>query len=91
MGISGHILNGIPDPEKLKNVKIVTLTPEQKAQVRKEVLAALPDVMAAERKERMLRADVTAVSGMASGTFRIRRSYFKRGVVEQDWIHKWEE
>ncbi|MHC4201888.1 MAG: hypothetical protein ACYSU0_18015, partial [Planctomycetota bacterium] len=80
-----------PDRETLANVKIVTLTPEQKTQVRKEVLEALPEVIAAERKDWMLRADVTAVSGMASGTFRIRRSYFKKGVIEQDWIHKWEE
>jgi hypothetical protein len=81
----------IPDPEKLKKVRVIKLTDEQKAQVREEVTAALPATLQEERDDKRLMADVSAVAGIASGTFRIVRSYFQRGAIETEWIHKWEE
>jgi hypothetical protein len=81
----------IPDPEKLKKVRVIKLTGEQKAQVREEVMAALPAALDDERERRALTANVSAVAGIGSGAFRIVRSYFQRGVIEAEWIHKWEE
>jgi phage shock protein PspC (stress-responsive transcriptional regulator) len=85
----------IPDEEKLKRVldrmKNVRLTPEKKERIREEVVAGLAEAFEAERTAMRVTANVTAVSGIASGTIRIRRSYRKPGVIEPDWIHKWEE
>jgi hypothetical protein len=85
----------IPDAEKLgrvlKMMKDVRLTPEKKKRIREEITAGLAEAFAGERSEMRLTANVTAVSGVASGTFRIRRSYRKPGVIEPDWMHKWEE
>jgi len=85
----------IPYKEKLKGVldrmQNVRLTPEKKESIRKEVMEGLAEAFDAERRALRLTANVTAVSGIASGTFRIRRSYRKPGVIEPDWLHKWED
>lgn len=80
----------VPDLEKLRSVKRVTLTEDQKAQVREEVGAQVRKAMEREQAGKRLTANVTAASGLATGTYRIIRSYFRDGVIEPGWIHKWE-
>jgi hypothetical protein len=79
------------DPAKLVKVKRVVLTDEQKEQVKREINSAIEDAIAAQQERRMVTANVTAQAGLASGTFRIMRSYFRKGIIESSWIKRWEE
>jgi hypothetical protein len=80
-----------PTRDKLRRVKVFKLSDEQKEQVRREVMAAVPEALDAEKERKILSADVSAVAGIATGTYRIMRSYFRKGVIEAEWIQKWEE
>lgn len=81
----------VPEPSRLAKVKPFTLTDEQKAQVRQEVASAIGGALARDREKKIIVADVSAECGIASGTFRIIRSYFQPGVIEESWIHQWQE
>ena len=85
----------IPYEGRLKRVldrmQEVQLTPDKMERIRKEVVAGLAEAFANERRGFRLTANVTAISGVASGTFRIQRSYRKPGVIEPGWLHKWDE
>jgi len=85
----------LPDEADLKallsKAEKVRLNEERKAEIKKRVNAGLAEAVARQRKRFTLTADVTAECDLASGTYRVIRSYFRRGVVEPDWIHKWEE
>jgi len=81
----------MPDPARLAKVKRFELGDEQKAQVRQEVTAAIADALSKERDRKVITADVSAECGIGSGTFRIVRSYFQKGVIESSWIHEWQE
>jgi len=81
----------MPDRDKLAKVKQFVLSDEQKQQIREEVTAAVGPALEREQERRMLTADVSAESGIASGTYRVVRSYFRRGVIESNWIHQWSD
>ena len=86
----------LENPQKLEDFYVrarpplVVLTDEEKAKVREQVLAAIPDKLEDRRGDKRIVADVTGKAGIASGTFRIRRSYFKPGEIKEHWINKWE-
>jgi hypothetical protein len=79
------------EPEKLAKCKQVVLTDAQKAQIKEEVTSTIDDAIAAEQDRRALTAHVTAEAGLASGTYRIVRSYFRKGVIDPEWVKKFEE
>lgn len=79
------------DPTKLARVRPVVLTDEKKAQIRQEINSAVEDAIAAEQQRRTLKANVTAAAGLASGTYRIVRSFFRKGTIDSHWIKRWEE
>jgi len=81
----------MPTPELLAKVKPLALTDEQKAKIREDVNSAIGPALDKEKERRMLSADVSAEVGIASGTFRVVRSYFQKGVIESSWIHDWRE
>jgi hypothetical protein len=81
----------VPDREALAKVKPFVLDEEQKAKIRQEVEAGLGPALQADNDRRMLSADVSAEAGIGSGTFRIVRSYFRKGVIESSWVHKWSD
>jgi Spy/CpxP family protein refolding chaperone len=81
----------MPDRDKLGKVKQFKLDDEQKKQIRDEVTEAIGPALQREQERRMISADVSAESGIASGTYRIVRSYFRKGVIESNWIHQWSE
>ena len=79
------------DPEKLARTKPRKLSAAQREQVRREILSSLGDAFMAEQGRSMITANVTAEAGLASGTFRIVRSHFRKGTIDSSWIKKWEE
>ena len=86
----------LEDPQTIEDffVKVrpplIKLTEEEKNSIRDQVIAAVPDALDDLRGDKRIIADVTARAGIASGTFRIRRTYFQRGKIEEFWINKWE-
>jgi hypothetical protein len=81
----------LPTPEKLKGVQLRRLTDDEKALVREEVLSAIPSALAAQRDPKIVTANVSAECGIASGEFRVVRSYFEKGIIESGWLHQWTE
>jgi hypothetical protein len=81
----------MPSKEKLAKVKPFKLTDEQKAQIKDEVNRDVVGALERDQERRMLTADVSAEANIGSGTFRIVRSYFRKGVIESNWIHQWTE
>jgi hypothetical protein len=81
----------VPEAEKLGKVKRFELNDEQKLQIKEEVAEAIGPALEREQERRIISADVSAEAGIASGSFRVVRSYFKKGVVESNWIHQWSD
>jgi len=85
----------IPYEERMQRVldlmKSVRITPEKQEAIRNEVLQGLEEAFEVDRRAMRLTANVTAIAGVGSGTFRIRRSFRRPGVIEPDWLHKWED
>jgi len=87
----------LENPEKIEDfyVKIrspvVRLTDEEKAKIRTQILGAIPDALSERHGKKRIVGDVTGKSGIGSGRFRIRRSFFQRGTIEDYWLNKWEQ
>ena len=52
--------------------------------------AAMSEVDAA-KASKTVTAYFDAVSGLSSGTFRVKRCYRQLGVVDESWLKAWEE
>ena len=67
------------------------LDDKQKKQIREQVFARIGEKLEQDLDRKRVRASVTARAGLSTGTFTINRYYIRPGVVDEDWIHHWED
>jgi hypothetical protein len=67
------------------------LTDEEFTQVKEQVEKALPAAVEAAKAKKTVVAYFDCVSGLATGQYRISRSYRLPGVVQDEWLKAWEE
>jgi hypothetical protein len=67
------------------------LTDEEFTQVKEQVEKALPAAVEAAKSKKTVVAYFDCVSGLATGQYRISRSYRLPGVVQDEWLKAWEE
>ena len=67
------------------------LDDRQKKQIRKQVFARIGKKLAQDLDQKRVRASVTARAGLSTGTFHIDRYYVRPWVVDESWIHRWED
>ena len=60
------------------------------AKVKQQILAKIPAAVEALKAEKKVIAEFTCECGLASGSYRIMRSYHKPGVVQEEWLKAWE-
>ena len=63
----------------------------EKAEVRKQIAAKLPEALGKAKAKKEVVAFFKAHAGLASGKYRIKRSYRQRGVIQDEWLSAWEE
>jgi len=66
------------------------LTDEEFAQVKEQVTKGIPAALDAAKGKKIVRAWFNCTAGLASGEYRITRTYRKPGVVEEAWLTEWD-
>jgi len=60
------------------------------SKVKAQILAKLPAAVETAKTEKKVVASFACDCGLASGTYRIMRSYHKPGVIQEEWINAWQ-